>query len=75
MATTCDATWHQLFLPDSDVAWFSLLGHYGDNPGTYIYRVANDRESGIWTKIWAYDGKAWTCDVCGTTLSVEEGRS
>jgi hypothetical protein len=70
---TCDSTWHQYFFPDGDVAWFSLHGHYGTDPGTYIYRVANERGSAIWTKIWARDGKPWTCDACGTALSAEEG--
>jgi hypothetical protein len=71
MTTTCDATWHQHFLPDGDVVWFKLLDRFGDLQGTYLYAVANERGSAIWTKIWARNGVAWTCHACGTTLSKE----
>jgi hypothetical protein len=66
---TCDSTWHQYFFPDGAIAWFKLLGRMGDLQGTYVYGVANERGSATWTKIWAFDGKAWTCDACGTTLA------
>jgi hypothetical protein len=70
MATTCDATWHQLS-HRGDVMWFRLLDRLGDPQGTYLYAVANERGSEVWTKIWVRDGKPWTCDACGATLSKE----
>ncbi len=71
MATTCDATWHQHFLRNGDVVWFKLLDRLGGANGTYLYAVANERGSATWTKIWAFDGVAWTCDACGVTLAKE----
>jgi hypothetical protein len=68
---TCDSTWHQYFRANGDITWFKLLDRLGDPQGTYLYAVADERGSDVWTKIWAFNGVAWTRHACGVTLSRE----
>ncbi len=68
---TCDSTWHQFVHADGDVSWFSLGSRLRDTRGTYVYFVGAVPDRSRCTKIWAHDGVAWKCDVCGTTLEAE----
>ena len=68
---TCAGNWHQHFLPDSEIVWFTLRIRLRDKQGTYIYKIGPAPDESVCRTLWCYNGEPLTCHACGTTVSAE----